>query len=469
MSRIIRRRSRQSGYVAVLVLIVIAIVTGLSYTMLRSTRTMIAMDRNQSLRRAAREAARSGLEHAIKTMESSDWAGPASNYERSLHTDSGFQVRYQYQENLAANDADYWQQPYRVVVDVTGYATASGRPIEYGIQAEMMLADVTLNTGSQERPPLRMVSTKRDLADNSNDNVHTSHLSVGFWNQILGSLRVEHSFDYWSTLSNQQQDEWIATMSGSERSEWLPVAERYLADHPVDTISNGPSRPSWDSDPYEPPGWTYQIYRGGPRYLIPQLVGSYVASDWQPSAANPWGLVRGTTDVTLGNDVVFRGCLAMNRGASITIQGQNVQMEAGKIRLPNGRQVELPLLLAQNIHLKPVGKVQLGGGIRAQGEMICTPMSRDAHCQITGPIVCDSLELKTWQPIADAGDASAGETIEDWIQLFQLPSQPFCRIEEPATVDIHWPNTNAPLLIPDSMATEGYRWSILSVQEKGFQ
>ena len=116
-------RQRRRGVAIVLVLGLVSIALAMAYALLRSQSLNVLMQGNSSLRNEAREAALSGLAAGLQRMSLTGWSGVNSTTTGTLSTTDSYSVTYTAGDpNLAAQDPN---QPYRVTVISTGYATSS--------------------------------------------------------------------------------------------------------------------------------------------------------------------------------------------------------------------------------------------------------------------------------------------------------------------------------------------------------
>ena len=464
----------RSGYGAVLVLLVIALVSGLSIAMLRSLRTMHAQMRNLNLQAEAQTAAMSGLEHALMRMGQADWEGPNSNYSLALDSTIGFDVAYAYNTSLSEADEDYWQQPYRVDVAVTGYAVFDGRKIQYQVIADALLTDVQLNSISDFA--LNLPSETVSVTSDSQDLARQSHL--GFWNQINGSTYSHAGIRIWDTVEESYRVDFLNEMTSNLWEGYAPLTGR------CDVVSNVIDGSFADAvailvldlfqvsqatggSKYSAVGESYQIYRGGPVYQIPTLTGNYQAEVWENSPDNPWGLFRGTSQLTFKKDCQLSGCLAMDTGALLTLVDQGIALESPLQQLPDGNRFQLPVLLADQLEVQANKSITIDGLVVVDQQFRSTPAGKSAALVVNGQVYCDQLLLETFEPDKNNTVEIQPSSLSDYVKECDLPTTLYGEINGAPINNPHWQTTSEPFLIPRSSPNDGYRWSVLSIEQKG--
>jgi len=111
------------------VLGLISMTLALSYAMVRSQMTSVAIQGNHSRRTDARHAAITGMTIALRKMHDADWAGVDSVLTGQLNEHDSYQVTHTTGDaSLDEDDPDYAEFPYRVTLVSTGYATDPANP-----------------------------------------------------------------------------------------------------------------------------------------------------------------------------------------------------------------------------------------------------------------------------------------------------------------------------------------------------
>lgn len=471
--------SRSRGYIAVMVLIVVAIMSGLSYAMIRSTLSMSAVQRNQLQGWEAQQAARLGIEHALEKMESPSWSGPDSDYDILLSDQTGFHVAYHYEDSLQPEDEDFWQQPYRVNVTVIGYSSNGPHKTCYQITTNVILDEVQLNPyrdAFATNVPTRTVT----VADRGQAAREAAPDFIDFGNRIEGTLHSTKGVSLWDSIEADHRVDFLGDMTLPAWSELAPLTDRCdvedssvyssFADA-ISILSLGLYQvPSVNKGlKYTPAAETYQIYRGGPTYTIPQLYGTVTNLEVSPVAANPWGLVRGISELRLGPGCLIDGCISMEQGSDLFLEDKEVNVRAGVRVLPDGTTFELPAILANRCVVEAKEAIAVQGTTISDYGFQTNPQSETAQFILKGRVYCDYLSLATFKPETNNTASQDPTDLEDYVDRCHFSNVPLATIQDLAPQRLHWQSTLAPFLVPKDGLTEGYRWAILSTVEEGFQ
>src|SRR5689334_8583536 len=120
------RAGDRRGVAIIMVLGLLSIALALSYTMMRAQGTTLKVQENSHRRADARQAAMSGLMTGLRRMHKSDWPGADSTINGTLSANESFTVKYTTGDaRLTPTHPEFAEWPYRVTLDVTGYATAN--------------------------------------------------------------------------------------------------------------------------------------------------------------------------------------------------------------------------------------------------------------------------------------------------------------------------------------------------------
>ena len=171
-----------------LILLLLAMTLGLSYSLVRSQNTADHIERNADRRGMAQQAAMTGLMMAVKKMQTSAWAGVGTTYTGQPSSTQSFSVTYTAGDaSLVSGSANYSDYPYRVTLLSTGTATD---PI-----------DATCISTHQTQAVVRLVP--RALAASPKVLVH----SVGSVAKARGTSRTT-AWVWWVEMQVASMDRW---------------------------------------------------------------------------------------------------------------------------------------------------------------------------------------------------------------------------------------------------------------------
>lgn len=368
----------------ILVLLLLAVTLGLSYALVRTQSTNIAIRENADRRSLARQAALTGLTMGMKRMQTNDWEGVDTVYSRPLDDATGFHVAYSTGDAaLSADDADYADYPYRVTLVSTGYAADPidpARVAQHRAEAVVRLvpraltseptgwSDVTGHTVCQYAAgdcvlnvPMRIEGPSRWRG--------TLELGLGLpwtsdarWWYFLGLRNMyEAGVADWRTFTST-----VRFYSYSQYSDTWGVVESALGITPEQasyctTLSL--STPSGDG---------YRLYTGGKLYA-PTTVGSTLAdTSLEPDPlTNPLGIFLRSGGVELQKNVTIHGSLVALGGtdADVTVTGAGVRIVAVALPALDGTTlpIRLPTILSADDIL-----VSSGAGLTIEGMVIAT-------------------------------------------------------------------------------------------------
>ena len=144
-----RRASCRQGTTIVVVLCVISITLAMSYAIMRSQGTALQIQANSRYRSDARLAAVTGVKIALRKMHETSWTGVGTAIAGNLSDADRYEASYATGDSsLESSDEDYWQYPYRVTINVTGFSTnpLTGVTSTHPMRAVVQLAPRSLSS-----------------------------------------------------------------------------------------------------------------------------------------------------------------------------------------------------------------------------------------------------------------------------------------------------------------------------------
>jgi hypothetical protein len=339
-------KHRRGGMTVIVVLGVISITLALSYAMLRSQVTSVAIQSNLERNNAARQAAYAGVSAALRAMHKISWGGIDVPLTQNLADNQWFDVAFETGDpSLTSSSSDYAEFPYRVTINSTGFASDPAQPdvrSTYKVRAVVQLIRKKLtdapavwntirqyttyqwsgNVGFVEFPvqvsgPVwtqnQLVFSSDYPTDAGSRTLYLSDLNglrlAGFGDHrpFTGPINTPHSKQGATTLSLMQTNLGL-TVNNIATATGQPFA------FPTSTSS-------------------YQLYPGGKTYNIPVIQSTYgdtlanitLAGD---PVNNPLGIFLSNEVLQLSNNVTVQGTIVAAGGAEpdIRILGDNVSL-----------------------------------------------------------------------------------------------------------------------------------------------
>ncbi|GEM_PF-2455557 len=469
------------GYVAVLVLVTITIVAGLSFVLLRAVETTGVISQNVSNRDQAYSSAITGMTHAIKQMSEPTWNGPASDYLFSLGEGYGFRVAYSYDTSIDSSSPDFWQLPYRVNVEVQGFDTIDSKTsqeLKYSIQATVMLSNVILNPlkdSFAQNPPVRTVtSVESGLA------LLVRQSNVGFWSRIDGTSASANGLSLWRNVASGYRKSFLAQIKSENRTNQVPyngrgdVAGSIVSSSHIDAmtiliidvfvVANMKS-----GKKYSPAVSSYRLYRGGPTYTASSIGGNLKNTSFGPTSTNPLGIFIGTDGIELGEGLNLSGSLAMVSGGQLRMENRDISVNKISTLLPNGTSFEMPVIMADRVTIECGETIEINGMIIVDDEFINEPAENDAKTRVNGRIYCDYLALLAYSEDDNHTKKIAPKDLDDYIKKCGVGNEQNCIVKDVPPVNLHWQDMSKPILVPDTFSGDGHKWQVLQINEKGWQ
>lgn len=289
------------GFALVIVLGLVAITLGLSYTLMRSESFDHHVQRNQLRAGDARAAAQAGVTLALRKLHdplsSNSWAGADTTFSGNCDPDGRQRYEVEFKtgdDRLTAASADWPEYPFRLTITSTGYATDP------------------LNTSSLSayriRAVVQLVRKQRSIDARVKTKLVFPPTQPPDFNQGF--------FPHWNEIQK---------LRDLESNSYRPFGGTLF------TSNQGPAAK---------PVKKYRLYPKGHEYKVPPLVElnvTSVAGYWQfPTGVygrdmteNPLGLFRyWDTKVKLGSSTAIQGTILSGFSTTfdINIQGDDITL-----------------------------------------------------------------------------------------------------------------------------------------------
>ncbi len=486
------------GVAVLMVLLLISVVLGLSYAVVRSQYTARQIQQNSGRSSSARQAAATGLMMAIKKMhQGDDWNGVDTTLTGSLGDYESFQVTYTTGDALlASDDPDYEDWPYRVTLLSTGMAVDPDNPqcvATHQIQAVVQLIPRALADEPDEWD--EMISyTFYQWKDGQ------FQINVPF--RIEGPVRIQDDLELAKSYpwSNSARNRYLADLNSMRLNgftDWRPFDGPI--DLPYDKQPGGlislyntsmavatNDLPRDDADDWSHPGemLTYRLYPGGKTYSVQTIGGVQDNVTLEPDpTTNPLGIFYRSGKIQLYNNVTIRGMLISRGGHGSDIEFCGVNIELLPHNLPalegTDKPVRLPTVLsADDVSFWCNSESTVTGLLTANDDFeVGWDNQDDISLDISGLVIAKDIKIRGrndwyqnsgwWEDQYDDFDDQEDE--EDAIPYFPVwlqaeegldPAPQLTVKPDPDDVRYHWPNANSPIYVPHG-DDDGLRWTLL--------
>ncbi len=489
---------RGFSVIAVLAILSVAVVT--TYAMLRAEVMSVQLSRNTDRAAAARQAAQTGLTMAILRMhKTSEWGGVSSTYSQSLNATESFTATYTVGDpNLTTAALDWEDYPYRVTVDVKGFALdtmfssnvavanirAVVRLVPVAMPAELTnwstvlqhtIYQVSVQGVNIELPcriegPVRLQGPLSILENSASDtNARNRYLDDLNLAQ-LDSQPDYRPFDGPVNLPFAGQDPGMFT----DLTVRLGVP---AVDIPVSPIPS-----DWNNQPEPDDFSTYKIYPGGAVYTVASLSGSMQGVTYGPDPlTNPLGMFKKNGNLTVDDNTSLRGTLIVKN--KLKLDGTAISITPVDMPPLNGttNPVRLPSVLADELEVKDGAAATVTGMVGLWNKFRVVEGTYNTTFDFKGHLVAPEIVVDP----RDEWVASNWGYWYSWFVFFNIQSGPnqyfpiwlggwprnfyptplltFKQDTQAATY--HWkdPAPNATVYIPRA-ADDGLFWDILRVE-----
>ena len=503
-----RLPGRRRGMALILILGMLAITIAVSYALLRSQVQTTLLQTNTQTNNLARQAAETGLNHAIRKLTTDSWGGVGTTLTGNVDSQSSYSVSYTAGDaSLVSGDPNYAELPFRVTVTSTGTAYNSGDstlPSTYTMSAVLQLVRRGLNTSAT--PGLWSAMNNFTCVQcNSSSTVWTVNVDAPIQFQgptcFLGKMQFQK-------LSIDPTD-----TSSSSRSDYIKDLSRKFTDTGVDyrhftgNVTLGTGRQDADTEgdikllgisvnyvptvssapvSYTNAPSTYQLYAGGPTYTVPNLVGAYGSTPTGQSivaspTTNPLGLYKAGGTVSFKTGTKFTGVL-FSDGSSDEVRLDGTGVEINGLNLPalsgSSTVYQLPAsMIRNNLVIKNNSSSQVRGLVMNWTNFVIDSGSQNTVFNLQGRVFTEDLDISArteWTAVSNLNwtlqhtlfalqSAIGTKYYPDWMDLstFDLQVPPRITFQPPSNISYHWPDWNQPIYT--KAAGDAYlRWNIVS-------
>jgi hypothetical protein len=489
------RRQRRRGVAIVLVLGLVSIALAMAYALLRSQSLNVLMQGNSNLRNEAREAALSGLAAGLQRMSLTGWSGVNSTTTGTLSSTDSYSVTYTAGDpNLTTQDPN---QPYRVTVISTGYATSSllqsSQTASYRVRAVVALSPRQLgaqptnwstmvqyslyqiNDGAIKLDPPCQVTGPvflQGALSLGTDYSWSSSASQRFFTD-LNSMRLAGQTDdrpftgKISLPTASQSSQTTSTLS------WLGLATTNVA------VATAPSVPLPTSLA------TYQIYPGGPVYAVGTVPSGASSTTLGPDMVkNPLGIYFTDSSLTTGSNLTVNGTLIC--GDTLTIGGTGTVITPVSMPPLDGSStpIQLPAVVsASNISCSSTGGATFNGLILAGDKFAIVAGPQTNVVSVVGPVLTSQFKINmrtqwnqsslTWSSYYSLFESQLGLAtppriayFPTWLSGVGLNPNPTLTVKPNTTVlTYQWQDLTAGPVYTVLAADGGLRWTLISWTE----
>ncbi|MEQ9379338.1 MAG: hypothetical protein RJP95_00630 [Pirellulales bacterium] len=487
---------RAFSVIAVLAILSVAVV--MTYAMLKAEVTSLHLTRNSNRAEAARQAAYSGLNMAIRRMHhATEWGGVSSVYNQSLSSTESFTATYTAGDpNLTPTAPDWEDYPYRVTIDVQGISIDpmfSGNVATVSLRAVVRLVPVAMPA---ELTNWNAVLQHTIYQTTDGDFKVELPLQIEGSVRLQGELKIADKEPDDEDARNEYLDDLNNAQLGGEPDyrPFLAPVSLPLAGQDVDMLNDLTVRlgvtaidipevsmpPDWDDQPKKDDFSTYQIYAGGPVYSVEFLVDNVASASSDP-LTNPLGLFAKSGNLTLDDDVLIRGTLIVDH--ELKLDGTNIDIRPVDLPALAGttEAVRLPSVLAKKLTVEGDASGALTGFVVLWEEFKAKAGTYPSIFDFAGHLVLEKFDVEEsdqwknfhwslWHSLFVLANIQTGPNQYFPIAmgnppayLSPIPTITFKPDTQPARY--HWksPDPNQPVFVPRS-EDDGLFWETLSVE-----
>lgn len=486
---------QQRGFILLIVILGIISALALTYVVASTSYLSLRKARNTELRDRAKAAAETGLSVGLSRMCSSGWGGIGSTIAGTCGENQAFQVSYEHGDPTLETDSPEWPAfPYRVTIRAVGKAWHSGesdRPAVHRKSWGVQLVPRAVAAEPADWSDILQYTFYQTAITDSSVNIPAQVIGKS---HFRGRLSVAPNYPSASPRQTYLSD--LYAMKTGGYGEWrtftgplyLPTASQSSTDlillvtclrvFVMNTTSLLPST----SVSLQTNLVSYQLYRGGKTYQIPQIGSSLQNTTLLPDAAdNPAGIFYAPGNLTIGSNVTIQGSLFCN--GDIQIDGTNIDIRGQPLRGIQGNvPVEMPVLLCKRLHFKDGAACQIQGILGVFGELKAFESSTNTSIQITGRAFATSLKIDPLSPWESfRWDTALAEFEKEknslvgknryfplWLRKYGLDVTPRFVIQPPSDDRLyHWKEKSDPVYVAAASDTTpfdpqpGLRWEVV--------
>lgn len=494
MTRSTRRRDAQArgGFTILLVLALVSMTLGVSYSLLRTQAASTSTSNNGKTQIGARQAAWTGLSAGMRRMSQTNWGGVGTTITGNLSGSDSFSVSYSIGDaTLPTTGTGAESYPFCVTVVSTGYSadpSSSSVTTTYKVEAVLKLVPRALASnpsawstmlpyvyyqtsgdGLSIELPLRITGTQRwqggltsFLADYPN--------STNSRNRFLSDLNVMRSNGYGDNRPFTGPVVLpTANTTSAIRSQLTTSLGITLTNSSAVTISNFTHPDAVTS---------YKMFAGGPSYTIPTLGATVSNTTLQPDPlTNPAGIYSRSGDLTLGGNTTVVGTLIVT--GDVIFTGTNVSVVSNTLAPLTGTTVAptLPVIMAgDDVVVQPGSASTVRGVVVAFDDFMSDAGTQSTTFDLDGNLFATTIAVDKrtewdkgngwWTSVFNLfGNQSVVNLWPVYTALLGLDYTPRLTID-PATDPAvkQWFNKDAPVYAVGS-GDPGLQWSVLRVTE----
>lgn len=456
----------------ILVIGLLAVGLAVSYAVLRLQMTTVHLQNNSKRHDGARQAALTGVSHAMRDIHMSTWRGVTSTLSGRLNPTDTYWVTYKTgDDSLTPASPDYADWPHRLTIVSTGASQDAAQP---SISSTSVIRVVVRHV------PQRMPDEPATFASAQNYTVYQTDnmmADVQFPSRVEGRTLfrgpldvAEHYPDYNPAREQYLKD--LKAMKDAGKGDYrllntnpeLELTEQ----HVLDTLRlllmglTGTDINLTAASPLSPGAHvTYQLYPGGQVYSVPTVSATLANTRLEADPkTNPLGLFYAPNDVTLDDNVVVRGTLIAGR--NVILRGQGIDIEAVDMPALYGtsQPIRLPAVMSGNdVKLENAGQAAIRGAVTASNDFEVKQGTDQATLDVRGRVISKEFFLRgrsSWDRSADWWQGALSDfdnQKDDGIRYFPtylagrgMPPAPPVTVQAPADgARYHWKNPDDPL------------------------
>jgi hypothetical protein len=491
--RRLRGRRERGGFTILMVLALISMTLGVSYSLLRTQAASARSSNNSETRIGARQAALSGLSAGIRRISQTSWGGVGSTISGNLTGSDSYSVTFTTGDaTLPATGTTANDYPYRVTLVSTGYSvdpSSSSVTTTYKVEAVLRLSPQGLAANPSPWSTFLPYTFYQTSTDNLSIELPLRITGSQRWQGGLASFMAEYPNS--GTMSNRYLSD-LNAMRSNGYADFRPFSgpivlptanttstiRSQLTNSLAITLTNA-SAVTINNWAHPGSVSTYRLYAGGPTYTIPTLGSSISGTTLQPEPhTNPAGLYYRSGDLTLGNGASVIGTLIVT--GNTIFSGTNVSVISNTQLLPlSGTTTppQLPAIISgDDVRVNPGASAVVRGVVATFDDFTSLAGTQNTTFDLQGNLIARNVivEKRTeW----DQGNgywistfvAFTGQlTIPYWPVYLNgqgLNYTPRLTIAPPTTTGVRqWFNGSAPVYAVGS-GDAGLQWSVLRVTE----
>ena len=495
-----RARSRR-GISLIIVVLMVSLTMAVSFAVIHSQGTAVAIQQNADLRANARQAALAGMAVALREAHLPNWIGVMASFSKDLSATEHFTATYSTGDaTLTVGHTDYDEYAYRVTILVTGHAgdpNNANRMASHRIETVIRLVPQAVDA----EPPGWDEMQQYTFSQREMDDV-----SITVPCRIEGPVRIRGRLDLcedridWKDSMRLQYLSDLYSMSYNGWPDYRPfngpIHITFKAQSPgtCDLLSGALALSIADTVPDISYTWSdpllnesYQLYPGGQTYYAEIIGGDISDTELKPDPqTNPLGIFISSNRIRFSGNVSLQGTLITRNlddieviSGSNTLSSLTVPPYAHRGMSSDAR-FRLPTVVGDAdfwvsglVNLEVNGLTMLRQNVEitsaAQGDMTVTINGNVSAKVLLIDVRSDwamskkwwSKKLKTFLTINDPS-----LFFPDWVNAIDgLNPRPYIQIKPDSdTTRYHWYNGDNPLFKQPQDANgddKGLTWELI--------